>query len=298
MPLTEHKFTPVPTQDGSTTFYSEKFGEWFHSRGGAWQEAKQTYVATTQLAERAQSGTMAILDICYGLGYNTAAALETIWQVNPDCRVELFALEIDLAVPRAAIAQTLTPLWSARTAQVLSEIAENHTISSAANASALKVPIQAQLLVGDARQTIQTLIAQAWQADAIFLDPFSPPRCPQLWTVEFLQQVTRCLKPDGRLATYSCAAAVRTALKLAGLFIGSIPTAGRRWPGTIANYRGGLPNLSQQEQEHLATRASIPYRDPTLSDSAHEIRQRRQQEQQTSGLASPGEWRRRWGLLH
>ncbi|MBE9077688.1 hypothetical protein IQ241_10330 [Romeria aff. gracilis LEGE 07310] len=296
MSVPKRQFTPIPTQDGSNTFFSEEFGECFHSRGGAWQEAQQTYVAPTQLAERAKFGNLAILDVCYGLGYNTAAALETIWQVNPDCQVELFALEIDLTVPRAAIAQNSTPPWSARTAQVLSAIAETQAIPSASN-PLVTAPIQAQLLLGDARQTIQTLTAQAWQADVIFLDPFSPPRCPQLWTVEFIQQVARCLKPDGRLATYSCAAAVRTALKLAGLSIDSVPTAGRRWPGTVANYEGGLPALPQQEQEHLTTRAAVAYRDPTLSAAADDIQQRRQLEQQTSTLASTGEWRRRWALI-
>lgn len=295
MSATERYFTPVLTQDGSNTFFSEEFGEWFHSRGGAWQEAQQTYVATTQLAERAKLGKLAILDICYGLGYNTAAALETIWQVPPDCRVELFALETDPQVAKAAIAQNPSPPWSARTAQVLSEIAENHLIPAPADLNQTAT-IQAQLLVGDARQTIQTLTAQAWQADAIFLDPFSPPRCPQLWTVEFIQQVAQCLKPDGRLATYSCAAAVRTALKLAGLSIGSTPAVGRRWPGTVAGYDPDLPALSQQEQEHSTTRAAVPYRDPTLRAAADDIRQRRQREQQTSDLASTGEWRRRWAL--
>ena len=67
-----------------------------------------------------------------------------------------------------------------------------------------------------------------------FKDPFSPPNCPQLWTVEFL--------------------------------------------GTVASWSGtDLPMLSQQEQEHLLTRAAIPYPDPQLSDSTEVILHRRQQ---------------------
>jgi tRNA U34 5-methylaminomethyl-2-thiouridine-forming methyltransferase MnmC len=152
-----------------------------------------------------------------------------------------------------------------------------------------------QLIIGDARETIKSLCQSQWQADAIFLDPFSPPKCPQLWTVEFLGLVARCLKPTGRLTTYSCSAAVRKALALAGLKFGSTPSVGRRSPGTVASFcEQDLPPLSLQEQEHLDTRAAIAYRDPSLQDSADTICLRRQQEQQTSILKPTSQWKKRW----
>ena len=127
-----------------------------------------------------------------------------------------------------------------------------------------------------------------------FKGPFSPPNCPQLWTVEFLERVAKCLSSSGRLATYSCAAAVRTALITIGLKIGSTPPVGRRSPGTVASWSStDLPMLSQQEQEHLLTRAAIPYRDPQLSDSTEVILHRRQQEQYTSSLEPTSHWRKR-----
>ena len=286
-------FTPVETGDGSSTFYSETFGEWFHSREGARHEAQQTYVETTRLARRSQrqrpaDSPLKILDICYGLGYNTAAALETIWRANTCCKIELKALEIDIEVGRSAISHQLTQSYSADVQQVLLDLAM-HCLAE-------RDHLAAEILLGDARQQIQPLIERGWQADVIFLDPFSPPHCPQLWTVEFLQLVARCLSPQGgELVTYSCAAAVRSALRLAGLSIGSVRAGGRRWPGTIARDDSAkLPALSQQEQEHLQTRAAVPYRDPTLRSSAEEILARRGQEQAISPLAPTGPWRRRW----
>ncbi len=124
----------------------------------------------------------------------------------------------------------------------------------------------------------------------IFLDPFSPPSCPQLWTTEFLKLVAESLNPnDGVLVTYSCAAAVRAALKSAGLAIGSVQSVARKWPGTVACHSASrletsLPPLSQQEKEHLLTKAAIPYRDPTLQSTAEEILKRRVQEQSISPL--------------
>ena len=284
-------FTPIETKDGSSTFYSEAFGEWFHNKNGACNEAQTTYVDASDLAQRAKSDRLNILDVCYGLGYNTAAALETIWRVNAGCRVQVKGLEIDIEVARSAIAQNLTGQYSLQVQQVLQQLSDGQE-ASAAGAHHLS----AQILLGDARQTIQRLVEQNWRADVIFLDPFSPPHCPQLWTVEFLRLVAQCLEPrQGVLVTYSCAAAVRAALRLAGFFIGSIHTDGRRWPGTIARLTDrDLPPLSLQEREHLQTRAAVPYCDPTLTGSAGEILEVRSRVQAASELLPTKRWRQRW----
>lgn len=283
-----YQFTPQTTGDGSYTFYSEEFQEAFHSAYGAKQEAEVRYIAPCLIKQLATAKTtIRLLDICYGLGYNSAAALEAIWSVNPQCHVELIALEISAVVPRQAIAQQLLQSWRSPIPQLLAELS---------NKSIVKAQLlTAKLLLGDARQTIMSVLEEDWQADAIFLDPFSPPKCPQLWTREFLGLVSRCLSSRGRLATYSCSAAVRTALLATGLQIGSINGVGRKSPGTVASfeYKNLLP-LSPQEQEHLATRAAIPYRDRYLNDQPGQIIARRQQEQQMSNLASTSQWRKRW----
>jgi tRNA U34 5-methylaminomethyl-2-thiouridine-forming methyltransferase MnmC len=279
------KFQPQLTADGSFTFFSSDFDEAFHSSQGARLEAELKFIQPTQLPLKAQQPTVSILDICYGLGYNTAAALETIWAINPACQVKWVGLELDPEVPRAAIAHNLLAGWADPIPQLLGKLAAEREWKGDR--------LYAQLLLGDARQTIQQIYQSGFRADAIFLDPFSPPRCPQLWTVEFLTYVADCLKPDGKLATYSCAAAVRTALIEAGLQISSTPGVGRRSPGTLASFTA-MPPLSVQDQEHLLTRAAVPYRDPTLAATASEILQQRQIEQQTCLLESTSQWKKRW----
>ena len=78
-----------PTADGLMTLFSEDFGEWFYNRDGAYAEAKITDVDTTL------ASSLTVLDVCCGLGYNTAAALAAVTQVNPGCQVRVFALELD-----------------------------------------------------------------------------------------------------------------------------------------------------------------------------------------------------------
>jgi len=295
-------WTPHLTDDGSFTFFSAEFGETFHSQAGARAEAFTKFSQVTGLAQRSQCGDLRLLDVCYGLGYNTAAALETIWAANPGCRVELYGLELDETVPQAAIAPDLLASWSPDVQAALAAIGLSHQHTTPL--------LQATLLIGDARQTIQHLAQTGFQADAIFFDPFSPRRCPQLWTVEFFAQVVRCLATNGTLATYSRSAAVRTAMQAAGLQIGTIPLdqayRPREWSqGTVGVLAEQMPEqlaeqslhpLSLMEQEHLNTRAAVPYRDPDLSDPAELIQRRHQNEQQNCGWESTSSWRRRWGI--
>ncbi|MEM9245893.1 MAG: MnmC family methyltransferase [Cyanobacteria bacterium P01_F01_bin.153] len=316
------------TADGSATFLSPDFGEHFHSLHGAWDEALIKFIEPTQLVTMAREWIVQerpqikILDVCYGLGYNSAAALAMIWSIAPQCPVELVGLELDSSVAIAALSEitaqlrrvqgTAIPIDATaifsetaveRTIEVLNHLAqsgEEQTIYDTAH-------FHGKLCWGDARQSIKA-IASSQPAndgessapfDAIFLDPFSPPRCPQLWTIEFLAHLTQRLAPTGYLATYSCAAAVRTGLMLAGLSLGASPPFGRRWPGTVATHPNNatldyLPKLSLQELEHLQTRAAVPYRDRHGTDSREIILERRRQEQSQCDLEPTSRWKRRW----
>ena len=286
--MNDPSFIPQLTEDGSYTFFSEEFQETFHSSFGAKQEAEVRYIKPCEIEQLAEDRSVVrILDVCYGLGYNSAAALSAIWSIDPHCKIELFALEISSQVPRAAIQHNLLAQWHPLAISTLAELSNKYKIYGDR--------FEGKLLLGDARQTINKIIAESWQADAIFLDPFSPPKCPELWTVEFISMLTRCLAPTGRLATYSSSAAVRTALIDNGLKIGSVIGAGRKSPGTIGAFEyKKLPKLSVMELEHLKTRAAIPYRDQHFRGKSKEIIINRQQEQQESNLESTSQWRKRW----
>ncbi|MGQ4646924.1 MnmC family methyltransferase [Lyngbya aestuarii] len=280
-------FTPQLTADGSFTFFSEEMGESFHSRQGAKAEALLKFVAPCQLAQRGQQPTLRILDVCYGLGYNSAAALEVIWQTNPNCCVELVALELEQAVPQAAIAHGLLDSWSQPIPQLLKVLGTSLEVKTER--------LHARLYLGDARIRIQQLQQSQWQADAIFLDPFSPPRSPQLWTMEFIHRLASCCAREGIVATYSCAAAVRIAFLATGLKMGETPKVGGRQPGTVGSFSAvDLPPLSVRALEHLQTRAAVPYRDPDLGDSAPIILQRRCLEREASCLEPTSHWKKRW----
>ena len=258
------KFERYPTDDGSDTFFSTEFGQTFHSKYGAIEESIEKFSVPTLLAQKASQGHLRLLDVCYGLGYNTAAALSTIWNSNPNCIVEIIALELDQTVALNAIEQQIFDNWVAPIPTLLDELAQTQVINTDR--------LTAKLLFGDARLTIDRVLELNFQADAIFLDPFSPRVCPQLWTIEFIDKLAHCCAKDGRIATYSCAVAVRVAMVAAGLEVADTISERRKKPGSIAGFNlTELPPFSQQELEHFQTCAAIPYRDPTCADSIEQI---------------------------
>lgn len=272
----------MTTGDGSLTFFSDEFGQAFHNTTGARQEALEKFAKPCQLELLAPDlDRIRLLDVCFGLGYNSGVALELIQRLNPACAVDLIGLERSAHVPQQAAATGIRfgdpEAWA------------NFIFTGQVDAPTW----QGQLLWGDARQTLLE-IPLGW-ADAVFLDPFSPSVCPELWTVEFLGQIRARMQPLGRLATYSCGAAVRQAMLEAGFQIGSTAPVGRPWPGTVASpMASDLPPLSVSEQEHLQTRAAVPYRDPDLKSSRIQIQLERQTRQQQSSLEPTGSWKRRW----
>ena len=73
--------------------------------------------------------------------------------------------------------------------------------------------VNVDIIVGDARDTLRL-----WdqQADAWYLDGFSPAKNPELWEETLLCEVARHTAANGTFATYSAAGFVRRGLQSAG----------------------------------------------------------------------------------
>ena len=117
------------------------------------------------------------------------------------------------------------------------------------------------------------------------------------------------LNTNGYLITYSSSAAIRKTLKNFGLHIFKIKPilfSKNLWSnGTIAikiiteddlSSFLNFEKLSLMEEEHLLTKASIPYRDPALNSNTKDIIEKRVQEQLLSNLKTSKEWREKWRM--
>lgn len=85
--------------------------------------------------------------------------------------------------------------------------------------------VDLRLVIGD---VAATLPVWAGQADAWFLDGFSPARNPGMWGDAVMGHVGRCSAPGGSFATYTAAGAVRRALAGAGFRVERRPGFGRK----------------------------------------------------------------------
>ena len=82
-----------PTADGSFSLHSDHFGEAFHNSAGALNEAQAKFVQPAELQRFSSGSELRILDVCLGLGYNTAAVLEALPTAGP--KLHWWGLELD-----------------------------------------------------------------------------------------------------------------------------------------------------------------------------------------------------------
>ncbi|KMM16977.1 tRNA (5-methylaminomethyl-2-thiouridine)(34)-methyltransferase MnmD, partial [Synechococcus sp. GFB01] len=202
--------------DGSFSLFSERFSEGFHGPIGALREARAKFVEPAQLERFPPGSRLQVVDVGFGLGTNSTALLEAAGARGLGLAVH--GLELDPEPLRRALsAPDFRRQWQPASVAMLEALLAHGQWRGGSS--------RAELLWGDARQRAGDLL-EARQlergCDLVLLDAFSPQRCPELWSLEFLSLLARLLKPGGRLLTYCCAAAVRRSLKLAGLQLASI----------------------------------------------------------------------------
>ena len=150
------------------------------------------------------------------------------------------------------------------------------------------------LKIEDARKI---LLSDDNTYDFVFLDAFTPAKCPCLWTVDFFKLLFELLNPDGMILTYSNSASVRNAFLHAGFYVGKIYTeSSGKFTGTVAVKNKSLIKyeLSEYDLSLLKTKAGIFYRDENLSGLNEAIIERHKIEVQNSNLISSSQFIKEW----
>jgi tRNA U34 5-methylaminomethyl-2-thiouridine-forming methyltransferase MnmC len=264
----------VRTKDGSFTLFSEKFKEPYHSiTAGAFKEAVEKFCKPCKIEEKAAKGELNLFDVCFGLGYNTVAFLETAFSSNPGVQVSITGFEFDLGI----IEKSLKLSWGnyEKWKKIIRKALKNKMCeNNFLTINYFSPQIKLKIYIGEGREVVKR-IHQKYKrfADAIFHDPFSPKVNPELWTLEFFQKLKSIIKEDGILATYSAASPVRKALWMAGFGVKEGVAVGRKSRSTVAS-----PLFKTEEkliEKFLTSTKSTPYRDPCLEDSPELIMSRR-----------------------
>ncbi len=267
----------VETEDGSYTLKSASLdgkSETMHTHHGALSEAMEKFVKPAHLEGKNE---IYILDICSGLGYNTASCIECL---GDEVNIKIDMVEISLET----LALTLlleAPLESYRIIQksVEDKLYGDGNIKCRHFEEEVPENIRIDIHIDDARVAVGNL-ADDKTYDAIFLDPFSPLKSPELYTVEFFRLLKSLLKPDGIILTYTSAAPVRAAMVENGLHVGEGPSFGRSG-GTVASLNPEMINkqLSSDDERMIAlSDAGIPFKDPDFDCSSIDILNHRDEE--------------------
>ncbi len=122
-----------------------------------------------------------------------------------------------------------------------------------------------KLNIDDARQAIKN---DNEIYNYIFLDAFTPVKCPCLWTVDFFKLLYSHLDENGMILTYSNSALVRNAFLNAGFHVGKIfSQSADKFTGTVAVKNKDLIKyeLSEYDLGLMKTKAGIFYCDENLT---------------------------------
>ena len=127
-------------------------------------------------------------------------------------------------------------------------------------------------IIGDARSSI---LSDDNIYNLVFLDAFTPAKCPALWSLEFFKLLFEHLdNENGMILTYSNSAAVRNAMLNAGFYVGKIfNNELNKYIGTVAVKNKSLikHELSEYDLGLINSKAGIFYRDENLNAQNEQI---------------------------
>jgi len=214
---------PVTTEDGSITLYSAEFDECYHStRDGALNESLHKHILPAFSLVNTKREQLVILDVCFGLGYNTLATLHYLREHPIDAKVKIYSPEFDRELV-ASLTDFEYPDAFAPFADIIRQLAVRGSYADE--------KVEITILFGDARETIPGIPDRI---DIVYQDPFSPKKNPLLWTREYFADIRSKASEDLILTTYSSATPVRMGLHENGFLLYEPPTTEVR-KGTIAS---------------------------------------------------------------
>lgn len=196
---------------------STRFDDPYYSHHDGLAETRHVFLRGNDLPGRFRDG-FHVAELGFGTGLNFLVTLQEFRAAGCPGKLAFTSFEaFPMAIPDLARALAAFP---GLPANILTE-ADADRIPPAIRGDDFNL----RVIFGDARATLP-----AWegQADAWYLDGFSPARNPELWEPALLSAVAAHTAPGGTFATYSAAGAVRRALQAAGFAVDRRPGYGRK----------------------------------------------------------------------
>ena len=233
--------------------FSPRFGDRYRSELGGLEQAREVFLAGCGLpaAWRGQA-QWRILETGFGLGLNFLATWAA-WQADP-LRPRLLHFVSTEAYPASAkdvlrsVADhpELRPLATQLAAQLWGLLPGFHRLAFAGGQVLLT------LCVGDSKDVLRQ---QAFAADSVYLDGFSPQKNPDMWDIHSLKAVARCCRRGTGIASWTVARSVRDALSQCGFVVHKAPGTPPKRDRLQGQYDPSWePKKPAHQAHHLATR--------------------------------------------
>ena len=254
------------TQDGSIGLYDKELDEIFHSKFGAKTEAFEKFIEPALIYK---DKPIKILDICYGIGYNTKCALENFTNI-----IEIDCLEINSEL----VQKSAEFEYSKKVNEIITKNLEN--------------PDFIHFYIDDARKSVQNLNKKY---DLIFHDGFSPHKQSLLWSEDFILKISSLMHKDSIYCTYNHSKPILNALNKTGLIIGKTIKENKTI-GTIASFNPDIiiNKYNKIELGELNTKSAITYKDKNLNLTHEEITKNREYEIKSSALISLSQYKKHY----
>ena len=195
-PITNNKYKKIKTKDNTFTLKSLKYNECYHSSEGALKETFYKHVGVAlDLMENIEE-EIRILDICFGLGYNTFV---TVLNRPVNKKLKIFSPELDLDLIKS-LKNFEYPKEFEKIKNIIEKISENLYYKD----EFLEIEV--------ANINARDYIKKLENIHFVYQDAFSPRVNPELWTMEYFKDIKKILNKNGVISTYSVATPVRCAL--------------------------------------------------------------------------------------
>lgn len=198
----------VTTADGSNTLFSTKYQQHHHNtEDGAIAESLNKHVIPA-LSFHKNSLELNILDICFGLGYNTLATIYYCLKENLNIKLNFYSVELDIDLIKS-LEDFVYPKEFESLKDIILQISQNQKYQDE--------NIKIEVFLGDARQFIRKLPKDFF--DIVYQDAFSSEVNYELWTKEYFDDIYNICKNNVILTTYAIATPIRLSMHEAKFLI-------------------------------------------------------------------------------
>lgn len=201
----------IKTEDGSTTIHLVDWGECYHSKNGAIQEAYHVFINNGLSLVKEKS--VSILEMGFGTGLNAFVTL--LESEQNDLRIDYVGIE---AYPISdEEIQSLNYVEQLNAEKFKDEFSLMHN-----SEWGVKTKITENFTLTKRKQLFQD-IDDLNQYDIVYFDAFGYPFQPELWSEAIFVKMFNSIKERGILVTYAARGVIKRAMQHAGFQVKKVP---------------------------------------------------------------------------